>query len=141
MVAILYEHGGVILIDNIAITEPLNWLQDSLFLKSLSRFDAEMPPQVVSFHNYYYSDQKVILSSEFKELYVFPNIERYFLAAIRKSEFINQLIDKMIGILMNPATIKNEISKKYKMGILKGDDPYYEFFYIAGHLVIQDKQK
>lgn len=27
------------------------------------------------------------------------------------------------------------------MGILKGEDPYYEFFYIAGHLVLQKKQK
>jgi hypothetical protein len=27
------------------------------------------------------------------------------------------------------------------MGLLKGDDPFYEFFYIAGQLVIQNKQK
>lgn len=27
------------------------------------------------------------------------------------------------------------------MGILNGNDPYYEFFYIAAHMVIQKKQK
>lgn len=69
-----------------------------------------MPPQVVSFHNYYYSDQKVTMSTEFKELYAFPNIERYFLAAIRKSEFVSKLIDRMTYILTSPSTIKNEIS-------------------------------
>jgi hypothetical protein len=47
----------------------------------------------------------------------------------------------MIYVLNSPATIKNEIRQKYQMGILRGDDPYYEFFYIAGHLVIQKKQK
>lgn len=27
------------------------------------------------------------------------------------------------------------------MGLLRGDDPYYEFFYISSHLVLQKKQK
>jgi hypothetical protein len=52
------------------------------------------------------------------------------------------MLKEMIRILENPSTLKQEIhSNHYDMGLLKGEDPYYEFFYISSHFVLQRKQK
>lgn len=107
MVAILYEHGGAIFIDSVTLTEPLSWLHDANILKGFGHASSNMPPQVISFSNNYYSSHMITFSTNFyREVYQFPNIERYFMAAIKKCEFIGRIFEEMIGILTTPTTIK-----------------------------------
>jgi hypothetical protein len=59
MVSILSENGGVAVIDPIAITEPLTWLNDFSTLNTFSHESKGSPPQVISFYDNYYSSGKV----------------------------------------------------------------------------------
>lgn len=141
MTSILYENGGVALIDELALAEPLQWLADAELLKTFNQGDA-VPAQVVGFFNAYYSSGKVRPEGTSREIYRFPSLERSFIAAVRRSRLVGAMLDEMVRILESPFGVKGELrEEQYDMGGLSGSDPYYEFFFISSQLVLQKKQR
>ena len=48
----------------------------------------------------------------------------------------------MIDILVSPESVSKDIAeKKYTYFSLNGKDIYYQYFLLAGHRALQDKQK
>ena len=71
-----------------------------------------------------------------------PAMENYFIAAKGRAEFIGRVLEEMITILVFPKSILNEIAEtKYKYYGLNGKDTYFHYFFLAGHRVLEDKQR
>jgi hypothetical protein len=71
-----------------------------------------------------------------------PSLENFFLASGKKAEYVKDFLEEYTRVLEESSKVKERLRQlKYSYSWLRGDDPYYECFFLASQFTLSQKSE
>lgn len=145
MLFLMREHGGAMVSHKLVLTEPLDWVASVHKAVHVNVGNRGAQPQYFAFFNmdagprWDKKNRDVEFEVE-KLVYTFPGITDVLLAGVAKGEFLKEMYRRFIELANADVPQRNAMLGQVERGNLNPQNVYH-LYSLAGHLVLQAKQR